>query len=360
MDVESRLFMSFYKPIAAISEPHKIYVVQHIETNKIYVKKILDIYNKAVYEYLRIHTISNTPKIYEVYEENGKLTVIEEYISGDTLEQLIEKRTPFTNDKIRDIAVRLCLIVKELHSCVPSIIHRDIKPSNIIISPSGELFLLDFNAAKYHSYSKNEDTALLGTKGYAAPEQYGFGVSTPQTDIYAIGMLLKELTSCESYFEKKQKNEFSSIISKCTKLNSTDRYKNVSSILRILCKNEPAALENAKILPAWASYLPPGFQKLSPIYMFFSGAGYAFVFWLSFSLQAENSTPNASIVYRIFFLLTFLSIIFCSANYRNIQSYFPPCRTKNVILKIFAVILLDVLVFFAFIFIMIIVASVIK
>ena len=360
MDYESRLSISFYKQIATISETHKIYAVQHIQTNKIYIKKVLDVYNKAVYEYLQANPISHTPRIYEVYEENNRLTIIEEYISGDTIEQLLENQTPFSNEKIREIAIQLCSIVKNLHNCSPAIIHRDIKPSNIILSPSGELFLLDFNAAKYQSDGKNEDTSLLGTKGYAAPEQYGFGVSTTQTDIYAIGMLLKELTTCEAYLQSKQKNEFSSIISKCTRLNANERYKNISSILRILSKNDSNVVEQARDLPRWMSYLPPGFQKLSPINMIFAGIGYLFLFWLCLTLETKNATPGVLIIERSSCLLMFLSIIFCSANYRNVQSYFPLCRTNNIFLRILAVILLDVLIFFAFMFIMVLAVSVIS
>lgn len=87
----------------------------------------------------------------------------------------------------------LCEILEKLHSANPPIVHRDIKPSNIIITNYDHVILLDFNAAKYFTDPNTSDTILLGTKGYAAPEQYGFGSSTPQTDIYAVGILLKEL-----------------------------------------------------------------------------------------------------------------------------------------------------------------------
>lgn len=87
----------------------------------------------------------------------------------------------------------LCEILEKLHSVTPPIVHRDTKPSNIIITNYEHVVLLDFNAAKYFADTDTADTILLGTKGYAAPEQYGFGSSTPQTDIYALGILLKEL-----------------------------------------------------------------------------------------------------------------------------------------------------------------------
>ena len=82
---------------------------------------------------------------------------------------------------------------------IPAIIHRDIKPSNIIITAYNRAVLLDFNAAKYYSCQSTEDTVLLGTQGYASPEQYGFGSSSPQTDIYSMGILFRELLNSICY-----------------------------------------------------------------------------------------------------------------------------------------------------------------
>lgn len=80
-----------------------------------------------------------------------------------------------------------------MHSYYLPIIHRDIKPSNVIVTNDGIVKLLDMNAAKYYKGNAEEDTHLIGTVGYAAPEQYGFGESSVQTDIYALGVLLNYL-----------------------------------------------------------------------------------------------------------------------------------------------------------------------
>lgn len=359
MDISSRLSISFYKTIAVVSEEHKIYIVQQIQTRKIYVKKILTVYNKKIYEFLQNNPVPHTPKIYEIFEENSELVIIEEYISGDTLEQLLENNVKFHSEKIRDIIIRLCVILSELHHCHPPIIHRDIKPSNIILTPSGEVYLLDFNAAKYHSDTKSEDTTLLGTKGYAAPEQYGFGVSTVQTDIYAVGMLINTLVTGSFSQEINCNNEFSPIIAKCTRLQASDRYKDVDAIIHLLKKNDSETNKSQSDLPSWVTYLPPGFQRLSPLNMLFALVGYSFVFWLCLTLEVQGSTPAGLIIERVFCLTMFLSIIFCSFNYRNVQSLFPPCRTKNKLLKVLSIILLDFLVFFSFMFIMILIETII-
>ena len=111
------------------------------------------------------------------------------------------------------------------------IVHRDIKPSNVILTEDGRIILIDLNAAKFTNEFKDRDTRLIGTKGFAAPEQFGFGSSTPQTDIYALGVLMKTLLS-DSVTNKK----LSVIINKCLELNPDDRFKSVIQLKTRLSK----------------------------------------------------------------------------------------------------------------------------
>lgn len=346
MDITSRLSISYYKEIAVISEPHKIFVVRHIETGRIFVKKIIDVYNKRIYDHLRSHPIMHTPKIYEVCEYDNSLIVIEEYISGDTLEQLLEHGFNPDSAMIDKIIVRLCEIVKNLHSCDPAIIHRDIKPSNIIINPSGDLYLLDFNAAKYYSDDKEEDTSLLGTKGYAAPEQYGFGVSTQQTDIYAVGILLRTLKDSSSLLTHAQADRYAAIIARCIKLEPRERFLNVDSLLIALRSNTECLPAEKKAIPKWATYLPPGFRHLSPISMILSGLGYFVILDVSMSLKVESVSVFDIYTERFFCLLMILAVIFCTANYLNIHAHFPLCSSRNILLKILGIIALDIIAVF--------------
>lgn len=96
----------------------------------------------------------------------------------------------FCEKETIDIAMQICKILMELHGMNPPIIHRDIKPANVMIMPEGVVKLLDFSVAKAENITKKRDTVLLGTSGFAAPEQYGFSASTPQTDIYVMGVLM--------------------------------------------------------------------------------------------------------------------------------------------------------------------------
>lgn len=340
MDIQERLSMSYYKEIAVINESHKISLVQHQQTQKIFVKKILDVYNPDIYSYLKDHPIPHTPKIYEIFECENRLTIIEEYVSGDTLESLLEQGISFTNAEIRNIVIQLCDILTDLHECEPPIIHRDIKPSNIMKTPSGEIVLLDLNAAKYQSFEKTEDTTLLGTKGYAAPEQYGFGVSNVQTDIYALGMLMNTLASGGFSATVCKNSEFSPIIKKCIRLKPSERYKDMLSIKKVL-QNAVPVTNSSKAPKDWKRFLPPGFRTLNPFHMLVSSAGYLMIFWLCLTLKVEDATPTGLIIERIFCFIIFLSIVLCTCNYLNLQRFFPPCSTHNKPLKILSVILLD-------------------
>jgi len=190
MTLEQELMLSYYKEVATINEDHGIYLVQDIRTGKFYVKKLLTVYNAEIYHYLMDHPIANTPKIYLAGESDGILTVVEEYIPGDTLEEILEEKKTLPEKQVIEITLQLSLILRAFHSCDPAIVNRDIKPSNIKISPDGMVKLLDMNAAKWTNAEAERDTKLLGTQGYAAPEQYGFGPSSVQTDIYALGVLM--------------------------------------------------------------------------------------------------------------------------------------------------------------------------
>lgn len=357
MDIQERLSMSYYKEIAVINEEHEISLVQNQHTHKIFIKKVLDVYNSEIYRYIKDHPIAHIPKIYDLFQCNDRLVIIEEYISGDTLESLLDHGNSFTNDEIRDIIIQLCDILSCLHKCDPPIIHRDIKPSNIVKTPSGEIFLLDLNAAKYQSTEKTEDTMLLGTKGYAAPEQYGFGTSNVQTDIYALGMLMNTLFFGEFSATIYNDPEFSGIIRKCIQLNPADRYKDVNSIKKILQNNRSSANPQKVPLNGWKSYLPPGFRTLNPLKMIIASVSYVFIFWLSTALQEEGVSPINLAIQRFFFLLIFLSIIFFTCNYRNIQQFFPFCKTRNIFLKILAVVLMDFIIFASLFVFMVLITS---
>jgi len=222
---EAVLALSLYSEEGAINNRDDILLVKNMVDDKLYVKKILSTYDASVYEYLLEHPVKNMPQIVGVYESDNNLIVIEEYIAGRTLLDIISDGL-IEPTKAVYIARRICYIAKELHCLENPIIHRDIKPSNIILDSRGEAFLLDINVAKWFKENEIEDTQLLGTQYYAAPEQlgYGFKASSEKSDIYAIGMILNVMVTGKLPKEEKAPEPLWSVVEKCINLNPEDRY----------------------------------------------------------------------------------------------------------------------------------------
>lgn len=351
-NLNERLNISYYKTIADIRPERGIFIVQHIESKKIFVKKQLKVYDITVYKQLQQMDIAGIPKIYELYEQEGLLTVIEEYITGKTLDEFINNGSSLSVDKITDIALQLCNILFCLHSMTPPVIHRDIKPSNIIMTRSGMIVLLDMNAAKYVDSEKERDTRLLGTKGYAAPEQYGFGTSDERTDIYAIGILLKTLlaNSSENVTEKLNK-----IIAKCIEINPNDRYNSIVELRQDLISIYPQSEKHTK---TYTDYLPPGFRHNKPLNILVASVTYLLVFWLSLTLKIENVPFLSLMLQRIFCLIIFIAVIFFSCNYLNIHEKLILCRSQNKLIKIAGIILFDVIIVFVLFMLLMIITDI--
>ena len=266
---------------------------------------------------------------------------------------MLDSKHCFTTTQIASIVSNLCDILADFHSFDPPIIHRDIKPSNIILTTSGDIYLIDFNAAKYESHDKEEDTTLLGTKGYAAPEQYGFGVSNPQTDIYAIGMLMNTLIRGEFSNNAIEGHEFTPIIKKCIELRPNDRYKSVSEIKKNLSKLSPTAAD-AKTSNSnrFGSYLPPGFRSKNILKMLLSSGVYLLLAWVCLSLEVKNANPAQLQIERIGTLILFLIFIFVLFDYRGVADRFPLCTSSKKLLRILGRILFSLIVSTIYFFIL--------
>ena len=356
MDYVARLEISYYNTIATINSVHKIYLVQHRESGKIYIKKILEVYNPHIYEYLMEHHITGIPRLYNVYEENEQLILIEEFISGVSLREMIDDQT-LTLDLIVRFMGELCDILEKLHILNPPIIHRDIKPSNIIITPYNHVVLIDFNAAKYLTDTADHDTILLGTKGYAAPEQYGFGFSTPRTDIYALGILLKELSLALPVAT----SIFDTIIRKCTMMNPSDRMETVQELkteIEKLQAHNGEKPQHATVFTTWQNLAPPGFRTRTPWKMLTASAVYLFIFWLCLSLEVKDATIFHLWLERISVLSIMLSIVFCCFNYRNIHRFIPFCANEHRLLRYSGVLILNFTVAFLLFFAMLLLESI--
>lgn len=211
----------------------RIFLSKSNVNNKIYVKKVLNIFNKDVYEKLKELNSINLPKIYEIFEKNDKLIVIEEFINGVTIEDILNEGKKIDKEIALKYMIDLCEALEKLHSLKPSIIHRDIKPSNIIINNDGILKLIDYDVSREYKENKNKDTVILGTIGYAAPEQMGFEQTDARADIYSMGVLLNVMVTGKHPVEESVQGNLKEIVSKCTMLMVNERYQSVQDLKKV-------------------------------------------------------------------------------------------------------------------------------
>jgi serine/threonine protein kinase len=318
--------LAAYQTIACINEEHRVYLVQHCENRKIYVKKILDVYNADVYRFLQEHPIPGTPRLYLVWEEGQELTIIEEYINGTSLQEMID-RGNLSSEETASYLCDLCDILDRLHGLQQPIVHRDIKPSTVMITSFGNVVLLDFNAAKFLSPQTASDTVLLGTQGYAAPEQYGFGSSTPRTDIYALGILLKEMAGSMTADPK----IFASVIARCTQMDPGNRFASVQEVKdAVMQAVHPERVSSSpSVKQKSTSYTLPGFRSKHPLKMITAVAGYLLCFWLCLTIELDATNTIQLWIERIGCLAMAFSIIVSVNNYRDIWDAMPLCSSSH-------------------------------
>lgn len=328
MTIDQELRLSYYQQVADINAEHCVYLVQDVRTKKFYVKKLLTVYNADIYRYLMAHHIPNTPTIILVEEDDKVLTVIEEYIPGDTLEDVLEQKGTLAEEQVLDIISQLCSILSAFHSCHPAIVNRDIKPSNIKISPDGVVKLLDMNAAKWSNNQSDKDTKLLGTQGYAAPEQYGFGPSSVLTDIYSVGVLMNVLLTGELPNKRMAGGRLSKVIQKCVELSPSGRYQNISELQAVLHQLSGKAATGT-VRSNWRKFLPPGFRNRNVIKWLFSALGYVALIAVGLDLQVENAGTIELIINRIAFAVMGLCIVLFNGNYLNVQRHFVLTRNSK-------------------------------
>lgn len=137
----------------------------------------------------------SVPKIHEVIDIDDRMYLIMDFVEGTSLNQIVTEG-PLDEAKTLDIGRQLADVLGYLHSQPQPVIYRDMKPANIILKPDGKIMLIDFGTARVYKEKNLEDTTCLGTRGFAAPEQYGgMGQTDARTDIYGLGVTLYNLVT---------------------------------------------------------------------------------------------------------------------------------------------------------------------
>lgn len=329
--------LSLYTELTELSQD-KIYIVQSSLDDRIYLKKILSLENYDVYSSLKNINSPNFPKIHEIIKLDDKLVVIEEYISGSNLQEILENRKTLSEDTVRKYGIELCNILNTLHSQNPPIIHRDIKPSNIMIADNRTLKLIDFDVSRTHKTSQTADTKILGTYGYAAPEQFGFSQSDARTDIYSLGVTMNTLLTGYNAKGNLYKGKLSKIITKCTKMDPDKRYKDVME-LKAALTGKPK-VRNSKL---------PGFKSGNLIFKILGFLWYGFLVLAAFGSLTEETTIESRIT-DVLIVLFLFSATLLLGNYRDIKTRLPLLSSSNFLIRIIGHALYLLLLFLIFAF----------
>lgn len=208
------------------TETTRIWLVKKIESDEKFVlRKVLRI-NLPYHEMLGLKQ-KNLPQIFYAEETDSETFVVEEFLHGMNLLEYVKLHGEFSEKTVTKFALELCDCLKILHT--RKILHRDIKPSNLFLTDDGELKLIDFDAGRVEKNFQQNDTQIIGTPGFAPPEQYGFQQTDERADIYALGLTLKMLLGFENYH-----GIFETVLNKCTEFDPARRYKNISELKRAI------------------------------------------------------------------------------------------------------------------------------
>lgn len=188
------------------------------------------------------------PEVYDFIEIDGHLYTVMSYIPGKSFQQLVQEGHRFKQSQLRRWGVQLCSALDYLHNQKPPIIHSDIKPANIMLTPQGNICLIDFNISFFL-----DGTAIVGyTHGYSSPEQKSIAfhenkegiVVDDKTDIYSVGAVFYYLITGEKInyenndlinrelLEKKVSQSFANIIYRAIAYKKEDRFQSANEMLK--------------------------------------------------------------------------------------------------------------------------------
>lgn len=186
----------------------------------------------------------NLPSIIDVIDNDETFLIVMDYIEGNPLSKTLKEYGAQSQEDVIRWSKQLCDVLGYLHAQNPPIIYRDMKPSNVMLKPDGKVMLIDFGTAREFKSNRVEDTTCLGTRGYAAPEQYGgMGQTDARTDIYCLGATMYHLVTGHNPSEPPYQmypirewdpnlsSGLEEIIWKCTRDNPNERYQSCAELM---------------------------------------------------------------------------------------------------------------------------------
>lgn len=195
---------------------------------RIYVLKKIGLEDTEMYKKIMSINHPNLVRIIELTTLGSDFYAVENYVQGVTLEKYAEQAGGLSVDETRRITADICSGVQPLHE--KNVVHRDLTPQNIMITDEGRAVIIDFGISRIKKLNRNADTQILGTQGFAAPEQFGFSQTDSRADVYSIGVLMNYMQTLALPQEKYAGGELGKIIVKCVSPDADDRYQSVADL----------------------------------------------------------------------------------------------------------------------------------
>lgn len=227
-----------------------VYLAEHQRLHTRWAAKVIRKQQAAKFDFLAESNILKRlqhpmlPRIVDIFESGDQVLIVEDFVEGVTLEEVLKQRGKVDETTGLQWFRALCDVLGYLHNQQPRpIIYRDLKPSNIMLQPDGSLKLIDFGIAREYKQESSADTTYIGTKGYAAPEQFGRAQTDARTDIYALGVTMYHLLTGKSPYEPPYQfvparqlapnlsHGIEYILSKCIQPEPVNRYQSVAELL---------------------------------------------------------------------------------------------------------------------------------
>ena len=217
---------------------------------KVFVLKKIGLEDTEMYRRLTEVNSEYVARVYGTALVEDEFYAVLEFVQGTTLENHVREHGFMTDGEMKEVILQVCGGLEAIHAL--GIIHRDINPNNIMLDENGRVKIIDFGISRIEKKAQSSDTQLLGTQGFAPPEQYGFSQTSVQSDIYSVGVLMNYLKTGCVPSEKTDGGAFAPVIIKCTQMDAGNRYRSTVELA--------ADIEKKK---KWAGIIRsiPGFRK---------------------------------------------------------------------------------------------------
>lgn len=353
MDNIVKYKLSQYSNIKNLNSDGTAVLSYDLENDRVCVKKFVDGGLGEIYIKLKNIKCEYLPKIYDIIEYDSSCLIVEEYIKGRSIEEIITVKGQIDKVMACKYIVDIAEVLEAVHN--EGIIHRDISPDNVIVDENNRARLLDFGIARVGNKKKNFDTTILGTAGFASPEQFGFAQTDIRSDIYSMGVLLNYmLTGHIVQMGVYDIEPLKSIIIKSTNIQPNLRYNSIYELKKEVgnlysdnrLKNYDKKVENKDIDLGFKPI--PGFRtgkiykKIIAVFLYFF-----FIVWI-FAMSKEYGFSLDALIYDCFYVLVYLVPIWWFGNNGKQWDLIPKFKNKSIKVKCIAAIIIYFMVLLAF------------